>query len=177
MSFSAANRSPSHDPGRADGIRDVRIPPIGLTGTVQVPIAAYSLVVFAHGSGSSRLEKHPGVVRPDVPLGSPRSFRSQIIEECVPKTTIVRRGRTSMREFVRSRRFVGISSRPFLAARAFTSQTLRPASREMLLENSLNYKASPTLSLDSGPNNSSFGTPAQHKKMESARCGLLKLHR
>ena len=36
-------------------IRDVSIPPIGLAGTLHVPKAAYALVAFAHGSGSSRL--------------------------------------------------------------------------------------------------------------------------
>jgi fermentation-respiration switch protein FrsA (DUF1100 family) len=35
--------------------RDIRIPPIGLTGTLHVPRQAYGLVAFAHGSGSSRL--------------------------------------------------------------------------------------------------------------------------
>jgi len=35
--------------------RDVRIPPIGLTGILQIPNNAYALVAFAHGSGSSRL--------------------------------------------------------------------------------------------------------------------------
>jgi pimeloyl-ACP methyl ester carboxylesterase len=35
--------------------RDVRIPPIGLIGTLQTPAAAHALVAFAHGSGSSRL--------------------------------------------------------------------------------------------------------------------------
>jgi len=34
---------------------EVRISPIGLVGTVHVPKAAYALVAFAHGSGSSRL--------------------------------------------------------------------------------------------------------------------------
>lgn len=38
----------------ADG-EDVRIPPRGLIGTLRVPKSAYALVVFAHGSGSSRL--------------------------------------------------------------------------------------------------------------------------
>lgn len=33
---------------------DVRIPPIGLAGTMHVPRDAFALVVFAHGSGSSR---------------------------------------------------------------------------------------------------------------------------
>lgn len=33
----------------------VRIPPLGLAGDLHVPEGAYSLVAFAHGSGSSRL--------------------------------------------------------------------------------------------------------------------------
>jgi putative phosphoribosyl transferase len=33
---------------------DVAIPPLGLAGTLNVPKAAHGLVVFAHGSGSSR---------------------------------------------------------------------------------------------------------------------------
>ncbi len=40
---------------RASGRRDVHIPPIGLAGILQKPKNAYALVVFAHGSGSSRL--------------------------------------------------------------------------------------------------------------------------
>jgi len=35
--------------------RDVRIPPMGLAGTLRVPQDARGLIVFAHGSGSSRL--------------------------------------------------------------------------------------------------------------------------
>jgi putative phosphoribosyl transferase len=34
---------------------DINVPPIGLPGTLDVPRSAYALVVFAHGSGSSRL--------------------------------------------------------------------------------------------------------------------------
>ncbi len=34
---------------------DTSVPPIGLPGTLDVPRSAYALVVFAHGSGSSRL--------------------------------------------------------------------------------------------------------------------------
>ena len=34
---------------------EVRIPPLGLAGTLRIPKNAYALVVFAHGSGSSRL--------------------------------------------------------------------------------------------------------------------------
>jgi len=36
-------------------IRDVNIPPLGLAGTLCIPRPAHGLVVFAHGSGSSRL--------------------------------------------------------------------------------------------------------------------------
>ncbi len=36
-------------------IRDIHIPPLGLAGTLQLPRPADGLVVFAHGSGSSRL--------------------------------------------------------------------------------------------------------------------------
>jgi putative phosphoribosyl transferase len=35
--------------------RDVRIAPLGLFGTLQIPRPTHALVVFAHGSGSSRL--------------------------------------------------------------------------------------------------------------------------
>lgn len=35
--------------------REVQIPPIGLAGTLHVPRDAKALIVFAHGSGSSRL--------------------------------------------------------------------------------------------------------------------------
>jgi dienelactone hydrolase len=38
----------SHD------VHDVRVPPVGLAGTLTVPHGARALVVFAHGSGSSR---------------------------------------------------------------------------------------------------------------------------
>jgi len=34
--------------------RDVRIPPLGLAGILQIPQNTHALVVFAHGSGSSR---------------------------------------------------------------------------------------------------------------------------
>lgn len=43
------------DRKNAEQVRDVRIAPIGLAGTLQVPKDAYALVAFAHGSGSSRL--------------------------------------------------------------------------------------------------------------------------
>ena len=35
--------------------QEVSIPPLGLPGTLSVPHDAYGLVIFAHGSGSSRL--------------------------------------------------------------------------------------------------------------------------
>ncbi len=41
-------------PGKQE-TRDISIPPIGLPGTLDVPRSARALVVFAHGSGSSRL--------------------------------------------------------------------------------------------------------------------------
>jgi putative phosphoribosyl transferase len=34
--------------------REVRIPPLGLAGTLKIPARAGALVIFAHGSGSSR---------------------------------------------------------------------------------------------------------------------------
>ena len=34
--------------------REVAIPPLGLAGTLVIPTAAFGLIVFAHGSGSSR---------------------------------------------------------------------------------------------------------------------------
>jgi putative phosphoribosyl transferase len=36
-------------------IREVRIPPLGLAGTLRVPAKPRGVIVFAHGSGSSRL--------------------------------------------------------------------------------------------------------------------------
>ncbi len=53
MTKPVAMRSAAEDAALA--VRDVRIAPIGLAGTVHVPKAAYALVAFAHGSGSSRL--------------------------------------------------------------------------------------------------------------------------
>jgi pimeloyl-ACP methyl ester carboxylesterase len=38
----------------AEVVHEIHIAPIGLAGTLQVPRAARALVVFAHGSGSSR---------------------------------------------------------------------------------------------------------------------------
>ena len=40
---------------REGEVREVIIPPVGLAGTLHIPRAAHAIVVFAHGSGSSRL--------------------------------------------------------------------------------------------------------------------------
>jgi pimeloyl-ACP methyl ester carboxylesterase len=40
-------------PVNSHEVRDVRVPPVGLAGTLNVPKGAHALVVFAHGSGSS----------------------------------------------------------------------------------------------------------------------------
>ncbi len=55
--MSSARKNPSRrdEAGRASASREVRIPPIGLAGILQMPRNAYALVAFAHGSGSSRL--------------------------------------------------------------------------------------------------------------------------
>jgi putative phosphoribosyl transferase len=42
--------------------REVRIPPISLAGILSVPTQAHSLVVFAHGSGSSRFSPRNNAV-------------------------------------------------------------------------------------------------------------------
>ena len=46
---------PSPAAARAVDRREVRLPPLGLTGDLQVPADAQGVVLFAHGSGSSRL--------------------------------------------------------------------------------------------------------------------------
>ena len=62
MSNASENPSSRGDAGRASESRDVRIPPIGLAGILQIPKNAYALVAFAHGSGSSRLSPRNTVV-------------------------------------------------------------------------------------------------------------------
>src|SRR5690606_15357768 len=47
--------SPTHAAGADGGVREVRIAPTGLEGLLGIPPGAGALVVFAHGSGSSRL--------------------------------------------------------------------------------------------------------------------------
>src|SRR5260370_13106433 len=52
----AANRTRRKDePKTGMEIRDVRIPPVGLAGTLRYPPNARAVIAFAHGSGSSRL--------------------------------------------------------------------------------------------------------------------------
>src|ERR1035437_2394085 len=46
--------NPTGTQGEAE-VYTVHIPPIGLAGTLRIPAGAAALVVFAHGSGSSRL--------------------------------------------------------------------------------------------------------------------------
>ena len=46
---------PSPASARAVSRREVRLPPLGLIGDLQVPPDAHGVVLFAHGSGSSRL--------------------------------------------------------------------------------------------------------------------------
>jgi len=41
-------------PGRSSEVRDVSIPPRGLAGILHIPEGSRAVVVFAHGSGSSR---------------------------------------------------------------------------------------------------------------------------
>ncbi len=46
----------------AHEVDEVRIPPIGLAGILQIPKRTHALVAFAHGSGSSRLSPRNTVV-------------------------------------------------------------------------------------------------------------------
>jgi len=51
-----ANHTPREsEPKTGIEIRDVRIPPVGLAGTLRYPDNARAVIAFAHGSGSSRL--------------------------------------------------------------------------------------------------------------------------
>jgi pimeloyl-ACP methyl ester carboxylesterase len=52
-------------PAGAIAMRDVAIPPLGLAGTLRIPGGATCLVVFAHGSGSSRLSPRNNAVAED----------------------------------------------------------------------------------------------------------------
>lgn len=53
MSASAVTKPQAAEPPHVS-TREVVIPPLGLAGTLHLPAAAGALVVFAHGSGSSR---------------------------------------------------------------------------------------------------------------------------
>lgn len=53
MTSSMNHRGPPANPAEVE-CRDVLMPPVGLTGTLRIPRHAKALVVFAHGSGSSR---------------------------------------------------------------------------------------------------------------------------
>lgn len=48
--------------GSAVQAQDIEIPPVGLPGLLAVPEGARSIVLFAHGSGSSRLSPRNGMV-------------------------------------------------------------------------------------------------------------------
>jgi dienelactone hydrolase len=54
MSASAVTKPPICEAPYVS-VREVAIPPLGLAGTLRLPASAGALVVFAHGSGSSRL--------------------------------------------------------------------------------------------------------------------------
>ena len=53
---------PSRDAVSAVAMREVTIPPLDLAGTVRLPADATCLVVFAHGSGSSRFSPRNNAV-------------------------------------------------------------------------------------------------------------------
>ncbi len=52
----------SRDAMRAVAMREVTIPPLGLAGTLRQPADATCMVVFAHGSGSSRFSPRNNAV-------------------------------------------------------------------------------------------------------------------
>jgi pimeloyl-ACP methyl ester carboxylesterase len=62
--MTSANADPflPGDAGNTRKGREIAIPPIGLAGILQVPRNAFALVVFAHGSGSSRLSPRNMIV-------------------------------------------------------------------------------------------------------------------
>ncbi len=57
-----AESSSERGAGTSADRSEVRIPPIGLAGTLSVPAPANGLVVFAHGSGSSRFSPRNNAV-------------------------------------------------------------------------------------------------------------------
>jgi pimeloyl-ACP methyl ester carboxylesterase len=54
MNQPIGNRMPEGEPDTGIETREVRIPPLWLAGTLRCPRKANAVVVFAHGSGSSR---------------------------------------------------------------------------------------------------------------------------
>lgn len=56
-------------PAAGRGTRDVTIPPLGLAGILRLPRAAKGLVVFVHGSGSSRLSPRNNAVAEGLAAG------------------------------------------------------------------------------------------------------------
>jgi dienelactone hydrolase len=54
MNAMSRRHSRPDETGGSPLVREVKIPPVGLSGTLHVPSEAGALVVFAHGSGSSR---------------------------------------------------------------------------------------------------------------------------
>lgn len=51
---SSASDYPEEAPANECEVREVRIPPVGLAGTLRIPRGAQAVIAFAHGSGSSR---------------------------------------------------------------------------------------------------------------------------
>ena len=52
--FASTNTKPDISETPPVSVREVAIPPLGLAGTLRLPVSASALIVFAHGSGSSR---------------------------------------------------------------------------------------------------------------------------
>jgi predicted alpha/beta-hydrolase family hydrolase len=67
--------------------RDVRIPPLGLAGILQIPKNAYALVVFAHGSGSSRLSPRKTAVATSLNDWGIATLGSRVEIERTPSST------------------------------------------------------------------------------------------
>ena len=54
MNAMSQHHSQPNEAGESPLVRDLKIPPVGLSGTLHVPSGARAVVLFAHGSGSSR---------------------------------------------------------------------------------------------------------------------------
>jgi erythromycin esterase-like protein/predicted phosphoribosyltransferase/dienelactone hydrolase len=61
--------------------REVRLPPLGLTGDLQIPSAARGIVLFAHGSGSSRLSPRNRAVADDLNLRGFATLLFDLLDE------------------------------------------------------------------------------------------------